>query len=159
MPAGRAAACGAPTATVRRGSPRTAWAAVRAPCTSRCARTRWRTDPQRSLRSPPRSRGRVREASDYHRPVPQAPGDVFRQAWCYPRPPDEIWEDSVSRKLLVALAAALIGFGASAPAESSVKSSKSNISEKAKRGGQGQSAKPTIVRNGSNVGGRADCEY
>src|ERR1700738_3370104 len=42
--AGRDAACGAPTATARRGSPRTAWAAVRAPCTSRCARIRSRID-------------------------------------------------------------------------------------------------------------------
>ena len=66
----------------------------------------------------------------------------------------------MSRKLLVALAAALIGFGASAQAESSVKSSKSNISEKAKRGGHGQSAKPTTDRySGSNVGSRADCEF
>jgi hypothetical protein len=66
----------------------------------------------------------------------------------------------MSRKLLVALAAALIGFGASAQAESSVKSSKSSIGEKAKRGGQGQYAKPTTARNnGSNGGGRADCEY
>jgi len=65
----------------------------------------------------------------------------------------------MSRKLVVAFAAALIGFGA-AQAESSVKSSKSNTSEKAKRGGQGQSAKPMTDRNnGSNAGGRADCEY
>ena len=66
----------------------------------------------------------------------------------------------MSRKLVVALAAALIGFGVSAHAESSVKSSKSHISDKAKRGGQGQSARPTTDRNnGSNTGGRADCEY
>ena len=70
----------------------------------------------------------------------------------------------MSRKLVVAALAAafLIGFGGSnaAQAESSVKSSKSNISEKAKRGGQGQSAKPTTDRNnGLNIGGRADCEY
>jgi opacity protein-like surface antigen len=65
----------------------------------------------------------------------------------------------MSRKLVVALAAALIGFGASAQAESPVKSSKSNLSEKAKRGGQGQAAKPTTDRYRSNASGRADCEY
>jgi hypothetical protein len=66
----------------------------------------------------------------------------------------------MSRKLVVILAAALIGFGASAQAASSVKSSKSNISEKAKRGGQGQSAKPTTNSySGSNAGSRADCEF
>ena len=66
----------------------------------------------------------------------------------------------MSRKLVVALAAALIGFGTAAQAESSVKSSKSHVSDKAKRGGQGQSAKPTADRySGSNAGGRADCEY
>jgi hypothetical protein len=66
----------------------------------------------------------------------------------------------MSRKLVGALAAALIGFGACAQAESSIKSSKANTSEKAKRSGQGQSAKPTTDRNnGSNAGGRADCEY
>jgi opacity protein-like surface antigen len=63
----------------------------------------------------------------------------------------------MSRKLVVAVAAALIGFGAAAQAESPVKSSKSNLSEKAKRGGHGQAAKPTT--GGSNASSRADCEF
>ena len=68
----------------------------------------------------------------------------------------------MSRKLVVAALAAvcLIAFGAPSQAVSSVKSSKSNIGEKAKGGAQGQSAKPTLNgNNGSSARGRADCEF
>ena len=79
-------------------------------------------------------------------------------------PLDDNWEDAMSRRLVVAALAAafLIGFGGSnaAQAESSVKSSKSDTSEKQKGGGQGQPAKPTTDRsNGSSAGGRGDSEY
>ena len=69
----------------------------------------------------------------------------------------------MSRKLAVAAlaAACLIAFGAcgSVHAESSVKSSKSNTSEKTKRA-QGQPVKPTTDNGAApSTGGRTDSEY
>jgi hypothetical protein len=68
----------------------------------------------------------------------------------------------MSRRLVALAAACVIGLCAcgTAQAEPAAKSSKSNISEKTKRGGQGQSARPITDRNnGLNTGSRADCEF
>ena len=70
----------------------------------------------------------------------------------------------MSRKFMVAAlaAACLIGFGAcgSVQAESSVKSSKSNTSEKQKGGGQGPAARTTTVKSSkSNTSDRTNTDY